>query len=471
MVYKFKEHELMMIEQIENFCLKHGLLKKGMTLLIACSGGADSLALTDVFRNLKDKYSLKLHIAHAEHGIRGNDSLLDAKCVENYCRKYDLPFHIEHLNVLPYSDSEKLSVETAARILRYRFLRKTAQCIHADKIATAHHLNDQAETVLQHLMRGAGAEGLSGIKPLSDDIIRPFLCVYRCEIEAYCHEHHLAYCIDKTNNSLEYERNRIRHELLPQMKTYNDNVVAAICRSAEIISQEHDFIDFCAQKLYATICEKNNITPTKIIVTSDKLMAEHIAVRKALYRFILKKLHGNLENIDFEHIDKIDKFLYNGRTGIVVQLPHDLRLTRQYDKIIFFQQTKAGNSESLAEYNIQVVSSRISLPDGKILEILPVQKPFFIQGRNCCFIDGDKIIGNLYVRNRRQGDRIIPKGMTGSKKLKNIFIDCKVPAIQRNNVPLLCDDNGILWIGGIQQAARTTISEHTQNILYLNLKN
>lgn len=456
-----------MLKKVENFCLMHNLIKNNECLLIACSGGPDSIALADIFRQLSNKYKLKIHIAHAEHGIRKDSSLADAKYVENYCKKYNLPFHLQHLNVPEFAQKQKLSTETAARFLRYQFLRNTAKNIGAKKILTAHHLNDQAETMLQHLMRGAGMDGLSGMKIINKDIIRPFLCVYREEIEAYCERNNLQPRFDETNTSLDYERNKIRWELLPQMQKYNPQVIEAICRSASIIAEENDFFKSHVQKVYNSLCTfDNNI----VILSIAQLKNEHSAVRKALYRLILHKIYGSLDNISFLHIDKIDRFIYNGHTGSILQLPHDLRVSINYDKLKIFKVNKEGNSQSLEEYSISVdINSSVSLPNGNILSINQT-KLTSVSGRNDCLIDADKISGKLFIRNRRNGDKIIPKGMQGSKKLKDIFIDKKIPANQRNNIALLCDEKGIIWIAGIQQNAEYVPDKNSKNILHLNLQ-
>ena len=469
-----------MIKKVEKFCLEYNLLQKNNTILIACSGGADSIALVDIFRQLSAKYEFKIHVAHAEHGIRKESSLADAKYVERYCQKYDLPFHLKHLNVPSYSKMAKLSTETAARKLRYEFLRQTATKINATKIATAHHLNDQAETVLSHLMRGAGTDGLSGMKVINNDIIRPFLSVYRHEIEAYCQKYNLKPRIDETNALLDYERNKIRLKLLPQMQEYNSNVISAICRSAKIICEEHDFFKSQVEKIYNLLCIQKK---DKISVDINRLKQEHSAVRKALYRLIVEKLAGNLTNISFERIDKIDKFVYNGHTGSILQLPHSVRILYDYSNLIFFQE---GNFKNLAKYNILVKNATINIADidktksivldeKNILELTKVEDiaDVFsrkIKGHNSCFIDMDKISPKLFIRYRQNGDKIIPKGMAGTKKLKDIFIDRKIPANKRDTIPLICNDNGdIIWIAGVQQSAKYLVDECTKQALYLNL--
>lgn len=467
------------INKVDHFANEHNLFKPHDKLLIACSGGPDSIALVDILLKLRTKYNLNIIVAHAEHGIRKESSLNDAQYVKTYCEQRNIPFFMEHLNVLEHLKTEKLSVETLARKLRYQFLRKIAQKENATKIVTAHHLNDQAETVLQHLLRGAGPAGLSGMKSLNGDIIRPFLCLYRKEIEAYCLHENLNPCLDETNNSLDYERNRIRLDLLPRLKEYNPQIVTAICNSAKIIAQEHDFIDCYVKNLYIQKVN-TNINTQEVTIDINDLKKEHKAIRTALYRYIIKKLQNSLENISFTHIDKIDKFLYNGHTGSILQLPQNLRININYDKFTFSKiNNKAKNSIEL-EQNLSIkidlslllTQKEIKLPYEQSLIINKVNEFTKLNGRNQCFIDIDKIQGNiLYIRNRKNGDRITPKGMQGSKKIKDIFIDNKIPAKDRNKIPLICDEKDIIWIAGVQQDAHYLVNKDSKHILYLKLKN
>lgn len=458
-----------MIEKVEKFCLEYNLYKEHDKLVIACSGGPDSMAIVDILRRLQNKYDLKLYVAHAEHGIRQESSLRDAQYVKEYCLKYNLPFYLEHLQVPDFAEQNRLSMETAGRILRYKFLRKVKNEVNAVKIVTAHHLNDQAETFLQHLIRGAGSEGLSGMRPINNDIIRPFLCVYRQEIEMYCEKYNLKPCLDETNLSLDYERNKIRLELVPQLQKYNINVVKSICNSAKIIAEQNDCINFLAQKVYNNICEQ--IATHKIKLEIQSVKSEHIALRTALYRLIIRKIQGNLENISSKHIDKIDKFLYNGHTGLILQLPQNLIVEYCYGKLIF----QKNNNEALpvftGGYKLKMEMNTVTvLPNNNVIEMKKVNEPFKITGNNQCFIDGDKLTGSIFVRTRQFGDKIMPKGLNGTKKVKDIFIDRKIPAKFRDTVPLVCDERGIIWIAGIQQDNYYTLNENSKNIIYLSLK-
>ncbi len=455
------------LAKVEDFCRANNLLRHSQILLIACSGGPDSLALADIFCRLQEKYDLTLHIAHAEHGIRGASSLADAAFVENFCQERKLPFHIRHLNVPSFAKEHKLSEETAARRLRYDFLRTVAKEIHADGIVTAHHLNDQAETVLQHLLRGAGPQGLSGMKPVSGDILRPFLCLYRAEIEAYCSERQLKPRHDDTNLCTCYERNRIRLELMPQLEKYNGKAAAAICRSARLIADEHDFIiEYAKSRTAELSCKKDGAVSLSI----EKLQGEHLSIRREIYRQAISEMTSSLADITFEHIEKIDSFLYDGHTGALLQLPGGIRITRSYEILKIFPAAKEGNTPVSAEYNIVAsVNGSTLLPGGFVLSIRPVESIFPVKGRDTIFIDADKIAGRLIVRNRRRGDKITPKGMSGSKKIKDILIDSKIPAERRDLVPLVCDDMGIIWLSGIRQDARCVPEKTSSSIWQLQI--
>lgn len=461
--------DMNIIETIEDFCLSNKIFVAHESLLIACSGGPDSMALVDILGKLAVKYDLKLAVAHAEHGIRAQDSLADAKYVQAYCKEHKLPFYLEHLQVIDFAKKNKYSIETAARILRYRFLRKIKQQVGAAKILTAHHMNDQAETILQHLMRGCGSDGFIGMKAINEkgDIARPFLEIMRKDIELYCKKHNINPRLDKTNDSLEYERNRIRLELLPQMETYNPQIVKALCQSAKLVAQEHDFIKIYTEKIYVSICEAKQ---HKVAIDIAKLQTEHKAVRYSLYRYIIQKIQGDMNNISLIHIDNIDKFLYNGHVGLILQLPADLKIHYQYGKLVFVREHTA----TIATYKVNLlakIDEPMKLPDGQIIEIKVVPATFAIKGRNHCFVDADKIKGELIVRSRQAGDKITPKGMNGSKKIKDIFIDNKIPAPLRSHIPLVCDEQGIIWIAGVQQDVHYLVDENSKRIFYLKIYN
>lgn len=453
--------------KVESFCLKHGLIEPGRCLLLACSGGPDSMALVSIFLHLRESYDLTLHIAHAEHGIRGRASLDDAAYVRDFCRAHDLPFHLEHLAVPAFAKENKLSEETAARLLRYRFLRRTAEEIGADRIVTAHHLNDQAETVLQHLLRGAGPQGLSGMSPDGSGIMRPFLCLYRSEIEDYCRRHQIAARQDETNFSTDYERNRIRLGLMPRLEEYNAKAAAAICRSARLIAREHSFIAQCAAQKMSGLSAQNG---SSLCLNAAGLKGCHAAVRSEIYRLALASISAALENITFEHIDKIDYLLYNGRIGAVLQLPGGIRVSRSYESLQICPAAAKAAARPKAYSLPAKAGGETRLPGGFVLSIEPVAGIFPAKGRDCCFIDADKVEGPLFIRSRKNGDRMIPKGMSGSKKIKDILIDAKIPAEQRGSVPLLCDSCGIVWLAGIRQAQRCAADGNSRRIWYAKLK-
>ena len=454
-------------KKVESFCLEHALIAPGRCLLLACSGGPDSMALVSIFLHLREAYSLTLHIAHAEHGIRGSASLDDAAYVQNFCREYNLPFHLEHLAVPAFAAENKLSEETAARLLRYRFLRRTAKEIGADRIVTAHHLNDQAETVLQHLLRGAGPQGLSGMSPDKSGIIRPFLCLYRAEIEEYCRRHQIAARRDETNFSPDYERNKIRLDLMPRLEEYNARAAAAICRSARLIAREHSFIAQCAAQKLAELADKDGAS---LCLSAAGLKCCHAAVRSEIYRLALASISAALENITFEHIDKIDHLLYNGRIGAVLQLPGAIRVSRGYESLQICPAAVQKAAQPKAYSLPAKINGTSELPGGFVLSLKPVAGIFPAEGRDCCFIDADRVEGSLFIRSRRNGDRMIPKGMRGTKKIKDILIDSKIPAGQRDSVPLLCDGRGIIWLAGIRQAQRCAADGNSRRIWYAKLE-
>ena len=257
-------------------------VKQSSALLVACSGGADSAALTDALWQLKDECCYKITVMHVEHGIRGQEALDDAEFVKNFCAERGLAFVCRHVNAPDYALQNGLSLEDAARRLRYKELFAYAAEAGCDYIVTAHQADDQAETVLMQLMRGSGTSGLGGMKAASGKLLRPFLFVRRTEIEAYCQERGLRFCNDSTNDDVRYTRNRIRKELLPYLEKVYPNVITALGNTAQLARADNDFAAYHAQVFY----NQNVKTNGKLLeCRAEALKIEFAAVSRRVVRY------------------------------------------------------------------------------------------------------------------------------------------------------------------------------------------
>ena len=298
-------------------------------ILIAVSGGADSLALAELMINSRRRFGLELVIAHFEHGLRGQTSLDDAAFVRSYAEERGIKFIGGSGDVKAFATEQKISVETAARILRYEFLSEVQRDLNCDAIALAHHADDQAETILMRLLRGATSTGLSAMKfrTRSDDyglLIRPLLRFRKSELETFCRRRNLSPRLDSTNFELDATRNKIRLELLPTLEKFNPALVETLCRFAEVTAEESDFIAAQTDKIFPTVVRDNSIVRAEFL----KL---HPALQRAVIKKFVAQITGSAKDFGFVHFEGVRKVLLNGLTG--VELPKNFRADLRNKKL------------------------------------------------------------------------------------------------------------------------------------------
>jgi tRNA(Ile)-lysidine synthase len=454
-----------MLKQVLRFNKKYNLFSMGNRILLACSGGPDSLCMVHIFLRLAVKFDLKLFVAHVEHGIRGASSIDDADFVKDFCHNHNVPFYLCNVDACGYAQQRKISLELAARELRYRFLYNMSKKLNCDSIAVAHNRRDQVETVLMHFVRGAGAPGLSGMQPKSNGIIRPLLNCSRTAIERYCQNHELLPRHDITNEELVYTRNNVRLKLLPLLHEYNPNIEMSVVRSAALIRDMNDFVVEYATKVYEQ-CTINQTDRISINITT--LKQQHIAIQREIVRMAVTRLHTGLKDIESVHIEAALSLIEQARTGSQINLPHGVIIKVEYDKLIV---------TSVVVINVQETSPlKLSIPGELNLaggeNRIIAEKTFFNKvavGRNECYVDIGKLQVPLFVRFRKNGDFFYPKGMNGRKKLKDLFIDNKIPREKRDKIPLVCDAGGIVWVAGIQQDNRYIPTAATVDLVKLTI--
>ena len=296
-------------------------IPQGGSLLLAVSGGADSMALADGVLQLVIEGYCSAHVLHVEHGLRGEDALADAELVRRFCEEKGLAFTCVHVDVNAYAQSNKLSTEEAARKLRYVALEEKAQELNADFILTAHHSDDQAETVLLKLLRGAGTEGLSGMQVRSGKILRPLLHLTREHLENYCALQNINYCYDSSNDDLHYTRNKIRRELLPYLeKNFNPAIKKAVVQSASILQEDDDCLNQMAQEKFQAIA---NCTDEGVILNVRKWQEVPAALRKRILRQAYFLAGG--KELGYRHTEALDVLCLRKTSGKYLQLPQKMQ--------------------------------------------------------------------------------------------------------------------------------------------------
>ncbi len=318
-----------MIKKFIDLCQSENIFS-AQKIVVAVSGGADSLALADLLYNVRRRFNLQLCIAHYEHGLRGQTSLDDAEFVKKFAENLNVEFFCEHGDVKRFAAENKLSIETAARKLRYKFLNRIKRDLNFDAIALAHHADDQAETILMRLLRGSTSAGLSAMKFSIDTedyglLIRPLLRFKKFELESYCADRGIVPRIDETNFETDATRNKIRLELLPALEKFNPNMVDTLCRLGEVTADESDFINFEVEKIF----------PRVVTNQLEILRGEFLKLHKALQRAVIKKFLAKvcgIEDFGFVHFEAVRKVLVNGLSG--VELPHNFRADLRKGKLI-----------------------------------------------------------------------------------------------------------------------------------------
>lgn len=458
------------------FINRHGLITGGDRLVVAVSGGPDSVCLLHILWKLREEPGIELHVAHLNHQLRGEESDADTSYVTDLAARLGIPATIESRDVKEYQTRHRLSLEEAAREVRYAFLAQVAAATGAAGVAVGHTADDNVETIIMHLLRGSGTRGLRGLLPInrwqSPDgdltLVRPLLELTREETNAYCRKHRLNPRTDTSNLSLEPLRNKIRHQLLPELRKYNPQVAEALLRTARLAADDIAFIDREVERLWDKIAlaEKDSV-----VIRKDAFTALPSGLQRHLLRAAVEKLLGDLKDIEASHIEDIMNAL-DKAAGKVIGLRGGLNFTVEYDRYVL-----SPDAVSLCPFpplegeTLLNVPGRTYIPGWNIeAAILPSSRTGEAGANDADFtawldfsITGDK----LTVRRRLNGDRFQPLGMEQSKKLNEFMIDARIPQTWRRRIPIVCSPEHIIWTVGYRIDARAKVTPDTKQILRL----
>lgn len=424
-----------MLKKVESYIRQHALLQEGDAVLVACSGGADSLALLDMLLRLRPSLGIDVQAAHFEHGIRGEASRSDATFVENFCRERGIPFFLEAADIPALARARGISLELAAREARYDFLWRVAG--ERTLVATAHHQDDQAETLLMRLLRGTGTDGLAGIRPRAGRLIRPLLAVTRQEIVYYCRARGLSPRQDATNEEMDATRNRIRHTLLPLLREENPSITQALATLSAIAGEESDFLEGLLAERWPRVCQGEALCGKELLALPLALQ------RRALRRFWRET--ATPQDLDFHHVESLLQFLATGKNG-ALSMPRGFcaRVSYGYCRL-------ARELEKRGEEPVPVTLPGVTdWGDYRLTAALSSGDPDGAEWD--FFMDGTQRLPTLCLRARQPGDEIAI-GSGRMKKIKDVFIDAKLPREERASYPLLATEQEILWVPGIRRSA------------------
>lgn len=459
------------------FIQKHRLLSSGQLLLVAVSGGPDSVCLLQLMVKLQDKLGIRLHVAHLNHQLRGAESDADARYVADLANQLGIPITIEAREVKLYQANHSLSLEEAAREVRYGFLARVAKAIGAERVAVGHTVDDHLETILMHLIRGTGTKGLRGLQPTttwqvepgadSASIIRPLLEVTRQETADYCREQGLTPRLDVSNLSLAPLRNRVRQQLLPMLKGYNPRLTDALLRTARIAGDELDFLDRECARVWDKVAQKREKT---IILDKQALLELPPALKRHLLRVAIEKLLGTLKDIETRHIENMIAALTKP-SGRRISLPGGLVFAVEYNRYLLGPDTTAlCPFPTIDEYQL-MVPGETRIPGWRITASITSRQQMREEDSDFeAYMDLDKAGNKLTVRRRRAGDRFQPLGMSQTKKLNEFMIDVKIPHTWRQRIPIVCSPEHILWVVGWRIDDRVKVTESTNQILLLSFE-
>ncbi|AOR22348.1 tRNA lysidine(34) synthetase TilS [Clostridium taeniosporum] len=465
-----------MNKKVLSYIIDNNLIKSGDKILVAFSGGPDSLCLLNILQELKNELNIEIGAAHLNHLLRGEDAFKDEEFVINICKEKNIPCYVKRVDINKYSKENKLSSELAGRNVRYDFFDEILKKEGFNKIATAHNANDQAETIIFRLMRGTGLEGLSGIKVSRDNkIIRPILCLSRREVEKYIEEKDLNPRIDKTNFEKIYNRNKIRLDIIPYIQdNFNKDIVKTLNRMSLLIQKDNAFIERFSIKVYNEYCKKDN--DSKIFILDKKLFKEDEAIVTRVIRNALTDYSQSHYDFEMKHIYDILE-LSKKETGKIIDLPKNISVENIYGDIKISSRSKENiiyDKREIAINKKEIGKEKINFSNYEfIMSILNNQsnKSLNLKESNLVkYFDLDKIRENVLFRTRKNGDKIIPLGMRGQKKLKDIFINMKIPKESRDLIPLICFDDEIAWIVGLKISDSFKVTNNSKNILKIVAK-
>ena len=448
-----------------------GLMAPGDRIVVAVSGGPDSVALFRCMVELRTRWNWDIGIGHVNHGFRGAESDGDAKFVEVLAGKFGVPSMVCQLHLNKHDAKlKRQSLQEYARIVRYQALEQMVMDWNATKLVLGHTADDQAETVLMWMLRGCGTGGLGGIPPKRGaHVVRPLLDIQRSEIVAYLEERKEEFRVDSSNLQPVYLRNRIRQHLIPQLKEYSPGIVNVLTRQAHMLRDDHAYLEALADEAFHRTCVSDRTGERQF--DRSALLNLPLAIRRRVVRQSLQFIAGYAQSPRFDLVERVLDRLAHGQSGWTIAC-HGVRVDQEYDRLVMSHCVETNQPRT--DYSGRSVMP-LSIP-GEVVW-LPTGQRFSISRKSFSVIDGQRHHSEIYLdpakftpelalRSWVPGDIFCPTGLGGrQKKLQDFFSDLKVPRSQRNKVPLLVAPEGIVWVGGLRADERFQVSPSTTSVI------
>ncbi|MDF2986467.1 MAG: tRNA(Ile)-lysidine synthetase [Eubacterium sp.] len=471
----------MLKQQVLDTIKKYELINYGDGIVVGISGGYDSVCLLHILYSISEVFCLKLYPVHINHMLRGEEALRDENFVKALCASLGLEAVVKRIDIAERARTEKISLEEAGRDARYEEFERVIKETGADKIAVAHSKNDQVETLLMRIFRGTGPEGLKGIEYRRGNIIRPLLEADRVQIEHYVTENGLEAITDSSNLHTDYFRNRIRLQVIPQINSaVGSDITENLLRLSKIVVADEDYLRYNSELYYQNALLKKGKAYAELDL--KQLCKMHQAICSRVLRMAFTDACKSVTGLEFVHIEKLLQLIANGRTGARLDLPLELMAQRSYNSLIIKKQGE--ETAEKFEYRLKVTGDTdIEIKNGiiktNVLNFGTIEEcKEFIKDRkssDTAFFDFEKLqekykLKNdlqLVVRNRLDGDIFKPLKSNGTKKLKEYFIDNKIPKNDRNKLPLIAINKEIIWIIGNKTSDNYKVTDNTKSVLMI----
>lgn len=466
-----------LVQKIKGWADRSHLLQPGTAVVLGFSGGADSVCLLHVLKVLAKLRHFSIFAVHINHMLRGAESDGDESFVREVCKSWHIPLWVFREDIIMYSKEKGCSIEEAGRIIRYERFYQVMEETGSQYIAVAHHSQDQAETVFLNLLRGSGLDGLCGMGDISERIIRPFLNIDKEEILGYISENRLEYRVDSSNLDNCYARNSIRNTVFPMIQRETGfQVTRSLLRSVKLLKEDRDYLRQLAEQAYKNIVLSTD--KNRVVLDRKKLNSCHRSISSRIIRLVWQELTGSTTGLEERHVGCSLALSEKKATGKMINLPKGIIVNAEYGKLIMEKQQM---KQPLKRFSVPMpVPSTVNVPEAHIrLTAGLYTKEQYIEefvsieknketGLTQLF-DYDRVNEGINIRNRRPGDVFFPYGSLGSKKLKDFFIDKKIPRDKREGIPLLADGKNIIWVIGMRTAENYKITENTGTILHVEV--
>lgn len=442
---------------------RFAMLTGGEKILVGLSGGPDSVCLLYILHCLKDSLSLNLSALYIDHGLRPDEAREEIEFCKRLCEKLSIKFLVKSIDVKLYVKEQGLSIQEAARELRFQTFESVAQELNAQKIALGHILDDQLETFFMRFFSGSGPKGLSGIPPIRGPIIRPLLETDRKDVEEFLNKEHISFIVDSSNLKKNYLRNRLRLSLIPELKKLFPQIAQTVSRTMHILREEEKYFDIIVTKTIMKLISRKTNARTELFLSPLEAM-DKVILRRVL-RKAIDETKG-LRGIEFVHIESIIDLVKHGRRGGRLFLPRGLRVIKDYSTLIL-------TSEMLPKLN----SVNLSIPGTVVLKEIGAVIKASIENkietygntRTLAVFDAEKTGLELTVRARANGDFFYPMGFGKRKKIQDYFVDEKVPRDERDAIPIVVKGNDIVWIAGYRGDERFKVLDSTERFLKIEI--